>query len=473
MRPGFYPRLALGGIRRDGRVYAPYLAACSFMAAVLYILAFLAGSPALYAVGSGVGGMGTSAIRLVMELGKWVLAVFAVLFLFYTNAFLLRRRKRELGLMSVLGMDRGALASVLFWETAFSAALSLMLGLLLGSALSGAAVRVLMHFAHAEAPALSLLDFGAARFCVMVYGFIFAFLLLNAWRQVRRTAAVSLLKSESLGERPPRSQWLLVIPGLALLAGAYYLAVTITEPIEALLAFFLAVIMVILATYLLFIAGSVTLCRSLQGNEGFYYQKKNFVALSSFVYRMMRAGAGLASICILSTMILVMLGSTAGLYFGAEDVVRTISTEMGHEIAAEARAEFYATYGSLFFLALVLSAVFLLASVLMLYYKQLSEGYEDAARFAVMQRIGMTRRDIRASVDAQLRMVFLLPLAAAFIHLGFAQPMIWRILQLFGLKNLPLVLATTAATCAVFAALYCAACRLTSNAYCRVVEGKV
>ena len=286
---------------------------------------------------------------------------------------------------------------------------------------------------------------------------------------MRRASAVSLLRSDSLGERPPRSQWFLVLPGLGLLGGAYYLAVTITEPITAMLVFFVAVVMVILATFLLFIAGSVTLCRTLQGNDRFYYQKKNFVALSSLVYRMKRSGAGLAVICILSTMILVMLGSTAGLYFGAEDVVRTLSAEMSREIAAEARAEFYATYGSLFFLALVLSTVFLLASVLMLYYKQLSEGYEDAARFAVMQRVGMTKRDIRTSVNAQLRMVFLLPLLAAFVHLAFAQPMIWRILRLFGLQNLPLVLGVTACACAVFTVLYCAACRLTSNAYCRIV----
>lgn len=469
MNAFFYPRLALSGMRRDRRIYAPYLAACVFMTAVVYDLAFLADSPELYVVGSGVNGMGTSAIRLVMTLGKWVMAVFALLFFFYTNAFLIRRRKKELGLMSVLGMDRGALTSLLFWETTFSALVSLTAGLALGVLLTQLSARVLSHFARTELPALPLLDLGAVRFCVLTDAFIFFLLLLNAWRQVRRASAVSLLRSDSLGERPPRSQWLLVLPGLGLLGGAYYLAVTITEPITAMLVFFVAVVMVILATFLLFIAGSVTLCRTLQGNDQFYYQKKNFVALSSLVYRMKRSGAGLAVICILSTMILVMLGSTAGLYFGAEDVVRTLSAEMSHEIAAEARAEFYATYGSLFFLALVLSTVFLLASVLMLYYKQLSEGYEDAARFAVMQRVGMTKRDIRTSVNAQLRMVFLLPLLAAFVHLAFAQPMIWRILRLFGLQNLPLVLGVTACACAVFTVLYCTACRLTSNAYCRIV----
>ena len=296
MNAFFYPRLALSGIRRDRRIYAPYLAACIFMTAVVYDLAFLADSPALYAVGSGVNGMGTSAIRLVMTLGKWVMAVFALLFFFYTNAFLIRRRKKELGLMSVLGMDRGALTSLLFWETAFSALVSLTAGLALGVLLTQLSARVLSHFARTELPALPLLDLGAVRFCVLTDAFIFFLLLLNAWRQVRRVSAVSLLRSDSLGERPPRSQWLLVLPGLGLLGGAYYLAVTITEPITAMLVFFVAVVMVILATFLLFIAGSVTLCRTLQGNDRFYYQKKNFVALSSLVYRMKRSGAGLAVI---------------------------------------------------------------------------------------------------------------------------------------------------------------------------------
>lgn len=148
----FYPRLALSGMRRDRRIYAPYLAACVFMTAVVYDLAFLADSPALYAVGSGVNGMGTSAIRLVMTLGKWVMAVFALLFFFYTNAFLIRRRKKELGLMSVLGMDRGALASLLFWETAFSALVSLTAGLALGVLLTQLSARVLSHFARTECP---------------------------------------------------------------------------------------------------------------------------------------------------------------------------------------------------------------------------------------------------------------------------------------------------------------------------------
>ena len=263
-----------------------------------------------------------------------------------------------------------------------------------------------------------------------------------------------------------------MIPGLVLLLGAYYIAATIKDPVAAILLFFVAVIMVILATYLLFISGSVTLCRTLQKNEAFYYKKRNFVSLSSLTYRMKRNGAGLASICILSTMVLVMLASTASLYFGAEDAISALAvqnhwhpTEM-----ADVRAEFFSLYGSLFFLGILLSVVFLFATLLMLYYKQVVEGYEDASRFAIMQRVGMTKRDIRESVNAQMLLIFLLPLAAAALHLAFAQPMVWQILQLFGIQNLKLFLGVTGTALLIFALLYCAMYRLTSNAYYRIVS---
>ena len=283
---------------------------------------------------------------------------------------------------------------------------------------------------------------------------------------------MSLLKSENVGEKPPKSQWLLVLPGLALLLGAYYIAATIKDPVAAMLLFFVAVLMVILATYLLFISGSVTLCRTLQKDEKFYYKKRNFVSLSSLTYRMKRNGAGLASICILSTMVLVMIAATASLYFGAEDAISTLAAQSHWlpEDMAEIRSEFFSLYGSLFFLGILLSVVFLFATLLMLYYKQVVEGYEDASRFAIMRRVGMTRRDIRESVDAQMLLIFLLPLGIAALHLGFAQPMVWQIMQLFGIQNLTLFLGVTAAAFLIFALLYCAMYRLASNAYYRIVS---
>ena len=471
MKPTFYPRLAWMGIKKNARLYVPYLLSCAFMAAVLYIIAFLASTPALYVVNGKIDGAGTTTIQLVMSLGSGIISVFAALFLFYTNSFLLRRRKKEFGLYSVLGMDRGALGAILLWETLMAAAFTLVAGLGFGVLLSYVSQAVLLRLLGLPAVAFSV-SLNALRQCAVTFALIFALLYARSVLSLRHAQGAALLKSENVGERPPKSQWLLVIPGLVLLLGAYYIAATIKDPVAAILLFFVAVIMVILATYLLFISGSVTLCRTLQKNEAFYYKKRNYVSLSSLTYRMKRNGAGLASICILSTMVLVMLASTASLYFGAEDAISALAvqnhwhpTEM-----ADVRAEFFSLYGSLFFLGILLSVVFLFATLLMLYYKQVVEGYEDASRFAIMQRVGMTKRDIRESVNAQMLLIFLLPLAAAALHLAFAQPMVWQILQLFGIQNLKLFLGVTGTALLIFALLYCAMYRLTSNAYYRIVS---
>lgn len=471
MKAGFSPKLALLGIKKNARLYVPYLLSCAFMAAVLYVIAFLAATPALYVINGKIDGAGTTTIQLVMSLGSGVISIFAALFLFYTNSFLLRRRKKELGLYSVLGMDRGALGTILFWETLMAAAFTLVAGLGFGVLLSYVSQAVLLRLLGLPAVAFSV-SASALRQCAVTFAAIFALLYVRGVLSLRYAQGAALLKSENVGERPPKSQWLLVIPGIALLLGAYYIAATIKDPVAAILLFFVAVIMVILATYLLFVSGSVTLCRTLQKSEAFYYKKRNFVSLSSLTYRMKRNGAGLASICILSTMVLVMLASTASLYFGAEDAINTLAvqnhwhpTEM-----ADVRAEFFSLYGSLFFLGILLSVLFLFATLLMLYYKQVVEGYEDASRFAIMQRVGMTKRDIRESVNAQMLLIFLLPLAAAALHLAFAQPMVWQILQIFGIQNLTLFLGVTGAALLIFALLYCAMYRLTSNAYYRIVS---
>lgn len=467
-----YPRLALLGVRKNGKLYAPYLLSCAFMAAMLYVLSCLAETPALYAVGKGgVNGAATGMVQLVMQLGTFVVAVFAALFLFYTNSFLLRRRKKEFGLYSVLGMDRGALGRILLHETLLSLAFSLALGLALGAVLAFLAQSLLGRLLGSS-PSAFALCLPAAKRCALFFGVIFFALFLRGLLDLRRSQGTALLKSESVGERPPRSRWSLALPGLVLLLGAYSIAVTIDDPTTAMLLFFVAVLMVILATYLLFISGSVTLCRALQKNERYYYDRRHFVSLSSLTYRMKRSGAGLASICILATMVLVMLSSTASLYFGAEDAINTLAVQNQWlpEGIEQTRAEFYSLYGALFFLGILLSVLFLFATLLMLYYKQVVEGYEDASRFAIMQRIGMTERDIRDNINAQLRLVFLLPLAAAALHLAFAQPMVWQIMQLFGIRNFALFLGVTAAALALFAALYCAMYRLTSNAYYRIVS---
>ena len=675
MKTGLYARLAWTGMVKNRRLYLPYLLSCTGMVLMFYILLGLSGSPML----AHMSGGGSSTI--ILRLGTVVIAVFSLLFLFYTHSFLIRRREREFGLYNVLGMGKGNIARILLWETAITYGVTAGAGLILGVVLYKLAelglVRLLRDtVTYTLSVSVSSLLVTAALFAV-----IQALILLNSLRQLHTVNAIALLRSENVGERPPRAKWVLTLAGVVLLGGAYWLAVSIKEPLAALLWFFAAVIMVILATYLLFISGSVTLCRGLQSNKSYYYDPRHFVSVSSMAYRMKRNGAGLASVCILATMVLVMISSTTCLYFGQEDAVNaryphdlavtvyggeklldekkmaelrqgventifnfggevsnvaeyrelslsglldsgnltvdaggasatdsthviqihfvpleeynaltgqsltledgqvyvatlrmdfdadTLSIDGGmtrrvmkreitpldgaavanitpsltvvvrdfeqfvpelqdylegkygwHPIAdwnygfdtdlpenqqanvdgvtpnlkaaldeylshvrsdwnaavsveskAGNRADFYGTYGGLFFLGIMLSIVFIFAAVAILYYKQLSEGYEDQSRFDIMQKVGMTKGDIRRSINSQLLTVFSLPLLMAGVHLCFAFPFIHKLLMLFNLDNKGLLIGTTAVSFAVFAVLYALVYKLTGNAYYHIV----
>ena len=676
MKRGLYARLAWTGMVKNKRLYLPYGLSAAGMVLMFYILTGLSGSPVLEHMSGG----GSSAI--ILRLGTVVIAVFALIFLFYTHSFLIRRREREFGLYNVLGMGKGSIARILLWETAITYGLTTGTGLLLGVVLYKLAelgmVRLLrVPVTYTLTVSVSSLLAAAALFAV-----IHTLILLNSLRQLHGVSAVALLRSESVGEKPPRAQWVLTAAGVVLLGGAYALAVSIKEPLAAFLWFFAAVIMVILATYLLFISGSVTLCRGLQRNKKYYYRPQHFVSVASMTYRMKRNGAGLASVCILATMVLVMISSTTCLYVGQEDAVNaryprdmdvavygrsdhpldeaeaeqlrqgvestvfnfggqtsnvatyreisvsglpdggdlrlgnagvsaadsthvihiyfvpleeynavtgqsltledgqvyvaalrtefhsdTLSIEGGMtrhvmkreipalvgaavaditpsltvvvpdfeqfvpelqsyltnkygwyptatwhyafdtdlpenqqadmdgvtpnlkdalddylagvsgdwdvgvsvESKAGNRADFYGTYGGLFFLGIMLSIVFIFAAVAILYYKQLSEGYEDQSRFDIMQKVGMTKGDIRRSINSQLLTVFYLPLLMAGLHLCFAFPFIHKLLMLFNLDNRGLLVGTTAVSFAVFAALYALVYKLTGNAYYHIV----
>lgn len=671
-----YARLAWTGIRKNRRLYLSYLLSCAGMVLMFYILMGLSGSEVLGHMSGGT----SSAI--ILRLGTVVIAVFALIFLFYTHSFLIRRREREFGLYNVLGMGKGSIARILLWETAITYGLTTGTGLLLGMVLYKLAelgmVRLLqVPVTYTLTVSVSSLLAAAALFAV-----IHTLILLNSLRQLHGVSAVALLRSESVGEKPPRAQWVLTAAGVVLLGGAYALAVSIKEPLAALLWFFAAVIMVIIATYLLFISGSVTLCRGLQRNKKYYYRPQHFVSVASMTYRMKRNGAGLASVCILATMVLVMISSTTCLYVGQEDAVnaryprdmdvavygrsdhpldeaeaeqlrqgvestifnfggqasnvatyreisvsglpdggdlrlgnagasaadsthvihiyfvpleeynavtgqsltledgqvyvaalrtefhsdtlsidggmtrhvmkREIPALVGAAVAditpsltvvvpdfeqfvpalqsyltnkygwyptatwhyafdtdlpenqqgnidgttpnledalngylagvssdwdvgvsveskAANRADFYGMYGGLFFLGIMLSIVFIFAAVAILYYKQLSEGYEDHSRFDIMQKVGMTKQDIRRSINSQLLTVFYLPLVLAGVHLCFAFPFIHKLLILFNLDNRGLLIGTTAVSFAVFAVLYAIVYKLTGNTYYRIV----
>ena len=669
MRMGFYAKLAVNGIRKNARLYVPYLLTCAGMVMMFYIVSYLQDTPVLAGIRGG------EEMQAMLSLGSGVMGVFGAIFLLYTNSFLIRRRKREFGLYNMLGMGKGNIARVLFWEALLVLAGTMAIGLAAGVAISKLAELLLVNIMHGNvtfnftvSPRAMLLT--AAVFCV-----IHVLLLIKALLQIRTASAVNLLRSESAGEKPPRANWVLAILGLILLAVAYYLAVTIKQPLSAMAMFFVAVILVILATYLLFIAGSVAICRMLQKNRRYYYKARHFVSVSSMAYRMKRNGAGLASICILSIMVLVTVSSTTGLYFGSEDSLRSryprditliakaedvsmlsdekrdaarelvdayvaehdatahnfrdfrvvsvtgamkdgaittdpqeagmhitdstiyqvnflplpdynricgtnetladdealISLKRGdygwdsisvdskvayrtrkapvvfqesgmaavdvvdtiyvvvkdlqglqpllqgntlftqqweygfdsmlsdedqwemtyqmdvelsdglHRLGmkyvylegmAENRYDFYGTYGGFFFLGILLSIVFLFAAVLIIYYKQISEGYEDQKRFEIMQKVGMTRKNIRKSINSQLLTVFFLPLVGAGVHLAFAFPMIRRMLILFNLTNTRLLVETTGITFLAFALIYTLVYRKTSNAYYAIVSGE-
>ena len=675
MKTGLYARLAWTGMVKNRRLYLPYLLSCTGMVLMFYILMGLSGSPLL----SHMSGGGSSAI--ILRLGTVVIAVFSLLFLFYTHSFLIRRRQREFGLYNVLGMGKGNIVRILLWETVITFTVTALAGLALGVVLYKLAELGLVRLLRDTVTYTLSVSVSSLLVTAVLFAVIQALILLNSLRQLRAVNAIALLRSESVGERPPRAKWVLTLAGVVLLGGAYWLAVSIREPLAALLWFFAAVIMVIIATYLLFISGSVTLCRGLQRNKSYYYDPRHFVSVSSMAYRMKRNGAGLASVCILATMVLVMLSSTTCLYVGQEDAVnaryprdlsvkvygdrylldsekltqvrqgvestifnfggnvsnvaeyRTISisglvdggdirtdssgasvsdstravqihilpledynaatgqtlplsdgqvyvatlrtefdsdtlsidggmirhvmkreipmlggpsaaditpslmvvvpdfeqfvpalqdyfkekyrsyptvvwhyafdtdlpenqqadldgvtpnlkdalreylsgvsSERGVSVSveskAENRADFYGTYGGLFFLGIMLSIVFIFAAVAILYYKQLSEGYEDQSRFDIMQKVGMTKVDIRRSINSQLLTVFYLPLLMAGVHLCFAFPFIHKLLMLFNLDNRGLLIGTTAVSFAVFALLYALVYKLTGNAYYHIV----
>lgn len=670
MKAGFYPKLAWNGIHKNHRMYFPYLLTCIGMVMMYYIIAFLSRSESLRTMKGG------DTMQMVLRFGCGVIAVFAVIFLFYTNSFLIRRRKKEYGLYNILGMGKWNLTRIQIWESLITAVIALFGGLVCGILFSKLADLCMQNIMKDSASLSFSISLDAVLSTIILFVAIFALIFISSVIQIHVANPIALLHSENTGEKRPKGNWLLAILGVVLLAVAYYLAVSIEEPMSAMTWFFIAVLMVIAGTYFLFIAGSVVLCRLLQKNRRYYYKTKHFVSVSSMAYRMKRNGASLAAICILSTMVLVMLSSTICLYTGAEDSLRqnypsdimvtaavsdedviadvekevnaildthgqtaknileydaldlvcycsgdqmimdpssmdnfdmsvydklrylifvpisdynrlmgtneqlkpgevivyavndfydqdtlnidvygelkvkkqadhfmddraamisivstlfvftpdydklnetlsshldssgnSLTTSLHHygfdlncsdekesaiytdikkalqgadsafddisirtESIAQARIDYYSLYGGLLFLGVILGLVFLAATVLMMYYKQISEGYEDQMRFTIMQKVGMTKKEIRQSINSQILTVFFLPLVMAGIHLAFAFPLIAKILALFASQNTRLLTVVTIICYLVFALFYMIVYRITSRSYYQIVS---
>ena len=652
----FYPKFAWDAIRKNRRSYIPYMLTTIFVVAMYHILRNISYMPYLSAV------RGASEISLTASLGSSVIAIFSAIFLFYTGSFLMKQRKKEFGLYSVLGMERRHIARILFYETLILAVIGVGLGLLLGALMDYLSYLLLMYLMGSPGGTGFSLSIKAFTDTLGIFAVIFLAVYLNNLRQIHFTSVIGLLKSGNEGEREPKSKWFLAVLGILLLGAGYMLAVTITNPIAALMLFFVAVVLVVLGTYCLFTSGSIVFLKLLRRNKKYYYKTRHFISVSGMLYRMKQNAVSLANICILSTMVLVTVSSTISLYAGSQEIVDaraphsvnlsfwghdandekiqeatdsalalaqelsgapvqaetlryityggilkgdtlsrnnlgttaptldeftssadiawlpvsdynaltgakatlssgeallyteenysydtlTVETQtysitkripdfpLSDQLTSSANAGYalvisdqdfasiatdevvtttycgfdfedsdleetfshqwsttygdnldfaysiatreviktglMETYAGLFFLGIFLGLTFLVATILIIYYKQVSEGLQDARRYAIMRQVGLTEKEIRSSIHSQVLTVFFLPLITAFIHTMFAFPMVKGCLAALEMTNTRLFLICVAICSGVFALVYLVVYFLTSKIYYHIVN---
>ena len=663
-----YTKLAITNIKNNRQFYFPYLLTGIITVAMFYIMCALESNPGIQSM------PGAKNLGLILRLGIGVIGIFAVIFLFYTNSFIIKRRKKELGIYNILGMEKRHIAKILSKEAFFTAIIAIGGGLVTGVLFHKLACMLLYRMIGFNGG----ITFSFSKKGVMITAILFAIVYLLTYIydlfQVQLANPIELLQSGNKGEREPKTKAIMAVLGVLCLGAGYFIAITTKNPIKALTLFFVAVILEIIGTYLLFTAGSIALLKILRRNKGYYYQTKHFTSVSGMIYRMKQNAVGLANICILSTMVLVAVSTTVSLYVGIEDIMKerypneiTISAyydtgapaedsiapiveksvkESGRKIRheedylelyfaaikdqgqysldkekvktagdrvsgfvvltredckkkyneeipelaenevalftikktdmdtlvlenrsyhvkeikqfqntedfetiadmmdeyyyvivndvqdmerlwqlqkdiyqensssisrqvrldidgdseqkkecfeniktalgpeqAKARIlidsrqssldEFYQIYGGFLFLGLFLGILFLMITVLIIFYKQISEGYDDKERFSIMEKVGMSNDEVKATIRSQVRTVFFLPILMAAIHVGMAFPMIKRLLSLFGLSNTALFAGCMAGTILVFALIYLLVFLKTSKTYYKIVGEQV
>ena len=308
----FYPRMALVNLARNGQFYIPYLLTVMGTAAAYYITLALAATPDLPQTSR------YSYLTMFMSIGTFVIAVFAVIFLTYTNSFLMKRRKRELGLYNVLGMGKRHIAIVLGFETLYTAFAGIIGGAALGMLLQKLAMLLLCRMMRMDIVYGFYVSGSAIAGTAILFGVILLFNLLLNLHRIHVQNPMELLRESSAGEREPKTRWPLAVIGVAALGAGYAIAVTTRSAMMALGMYFIAVLLVIIGTYCLFTSVSIAVLKALRANKKFYYQTDHFIGVSGMLYRMKRNAVGLANICILSTMVLVMVSGTLSLYLGSE-----------------------------------------------------------------------------------------------------------------------------------------------------------
>lgn len=652
MHKSLYLSLAIQNLKKNYRTVIPYLCTCIITIMMFSILDMLRTS-ALVLNGIGSGTMG-----FILLLGRIVIGAFSVLFIFYTNSFLIKKRMKEFGVYNVLGLEKKHIVLIIIYETIILSLTSLILGLFLGVAFSKVSQLFLYKLMGLAASNDFTISISSIILTIFVFSGIFFLVLLGTIRTIFKSNPIELIRQESAGEKEPKANWILALVGFITLGCGYALSQSIADPVMAILLFFVAVILVIIGTFCLFIAGSIVILKMLKKNKKFYYQTKNFTAVSGLIYRMKRNAAGLANICILSTCVMVIVSTTFSLYLNIgeildarfkREIMVTANDAVSEEILIETDQlinsvldshqiigkdvsnyryyqfdfsiegnklvefkneggfavvmamsladynrlagkdtvlandeiliidsryfkgdvldlgdndykvtyvkdeknqfetfEYYASlihiivvndinnfinehsnsyqevnylymvdlnvdgdtesiiadeirqqgkqdiyqarymvdskvqnstvfsemYGSLLFIGIFLSVLFLIATVLIIYYKQITEGYEDVRRFDIMKKVGMSQKEVSSSIRRQVLMVFFIPIIMATIHIGFAFKMISIMVGALSLNNTALFAFCTFITVLVFIIVYAIVYMLTSRTYNHIVNQK-
>lgn len=311
-----YPKLAATNIRNNKQFYLPYLLAGGLSAAMLYLVMAMAYNPGLQEMNGG------ETVAATLLLGVTIVRVFAAIFLFYTNSFIIKRRKKELGVYNILGMEKKHIAKVLTLEMLFTAAVTIAGGLAFGIVFNKFFAMLLYRMTGLDAAIPFMISAEGVCGVIITFVIIYAAALCYNLMQIRLANPIELLHGGSKGEREPKTKILLTLIGLAALGGGYYMALAVEDAVSAITLFFVAVLLVIVGTYCLFTAGSIALLKLLRKNKNYYYQAKHFTTVSGMIYRMKQNAVGLANICILSTMVLVTVSTTVCMYLGIEDMLK-------------------------------------------------------------------------------------------------------------------------------------------------------
>lgn len=662
-----YFKLAKTNLSNNKPFYIPYIISSIITVAMLYMMSFLSDNKGLNKI------MGADSLAIIFRLGVRIIVIFSYIFLFYTNSFIIKRRKKEIGVYNILGMEKRHLSKVLFVETIYSAIISLVCGIIVGIAFSKFILMVLYGIIGIHKTVEFFVNIHGIILCVVSFGILFLLTFLYNFMQIKLANPIELLRGTNVGEREPKTKIFMTIVGVVCLAIAYYIAITTENPLNVLTLFFVAVLLVIIGTFALFTAGSIALLKLLRNNKKFYYNKRHFMAVSGMLYRMKQNAAGLASICILSTMVLVVISNTVSMYVGIQDELMArypndvcvtvdynsvidksseiekaifdeidsaevknkkafsylsvfvgqkgdgFTTDKEHlsyqnsylfyilskddfikidnsfkdkigniskgeavvvlnkkydkkdikifgknykvnksfehtedndlyvistlnglgyiildndesvqelydvqekmlgkganyytnkirfdfksgnkkqkaaaykkidnvvkkyfkenkndkkqissywvESRQENEQNFYLLYGGLFFLGIFLGTMFLMVTVMIIFYKQITEGYDDRERYQILEKVGMSSREVKDTIKSQIRIVFVLPIFAAAVHVTAAFPMVNRILKMLNLNNEKLFAGCLTATIIVFAVIYYLVFKVTSRAY--------